>query len=109
MNAAASPFLPAGPMADPVARWLASQPKGKLRIAREIIRRRKALRAFRGDSWQREHGTQESGLLEGMRLALSYLCDRPGDISQSGAEGFISAVEDADQLVAKAAAEEGNR
>ncbi len=76
------------------ARWLATQPEPNLRIAREIISRRKTAR--RADRY-------DNGMIAGMRLALSYLSDRPGDISQTGAEGYIIDVENADDLVTRLA------
>lgn len=94
------------PMAASSARWLASQPEGDVAIAREILRRRAELPRFASDSFTTGH---DNGVIDGMLRALAMLSDRPGDISQTGAGGFVDSVEMADQLVAKAAAEEGNR
>lgn len=106
-EAAASP-LPADPMAASAARWLASQPEGNVAIAREILRRRAALRSpgRKADEWSDVH---QSGVIDGMLRALAMLGDRPGDISRTGAGGFVDSVGMADQLVAKAAAEEEAR
>lgn len=105
MSEATASALP-DPMAASAARWLASQPEGNVAIAREILRRRAALPRFASDSFTMGH---DSGVIDGMLRALAMLSDRPGDISQTGAGGFVDSVEMADQLVAKAAAEEGNR
>ena len=79
------------------ANWLASQDEKALRIAREIISRRQAFGSLpRGPRTASGALAHESGLIDGLRLALSYLGDRPGDISQTGAEGFIIDVEQAD-------------
>ena len=95
---------------DNAKKWLDSQPEPNLRIAREIISRRKALApralaedaSITGRAW-------ENGAIQGLRLALSYLSDRPGDISDTGAEGFIMQVESADEMAAEATAEEATR
>lgn len=73
-------------------RWLREQQPGALMIAREIMRRRAA----------NPSGMYESGTVYGLTLALSYLSDRPGDISSTGAETFISDVQDADARLAAA-------
>jgi hypothetical protein len=87
-------------------KWLHSQPEPNLRIAREIITRRKALAGVRADLRDTNTAVYENGVVWGMRLALSYLSDRPGDISDTGAEGFISNVESADEMAAEDAAAE---
>ena len=46
---------------------------------------------------ERVQRAYESGFIDGLRTALSCLGDRPGDISQTGAEGFIISVEQADE------------
>jgi hypothetical protein len=93
--------------AEAAADWLASQPESSLRIAREIITRRAVLQnpgpasaaedlvAWPGNDLSRRY---EEGMLAGLRLALSYLGDRPGDISQTGAEGYLTDVEFADRM-----------
>lgn len=84
------------------ARWLAGEPDGNLRIARDIIIRREAYRDLRDDAecWF------ASGQIDGMRRALAMLSGRPGDISQTGAEGYVSDVRFADELVAEGAGQE---
>lgn len=102
----------AGPdFAAAASRWLADQSAEQLRVAREVIHRRAQIRTLRGGSdWQRIEMAHQSGVISGMCIALSYLGDRPEDISDTGAEGFISAVADSDRMVATAAAgKEGAR
>lgn len=82
------------------AGWLAAQPEHMVRAARVII----ALRARRGEELSDGARWFNSGQIYGMGLVLSY-CGDPDDISDTAAEGFISAVESADQMVAGAAAE----
>ena len=82
-------------LAGSASRWLAEQDQRAVRIAAEVIARRAAYREVRESD--RMH---ESGVIYGLRLALSYLGDRPGDISDTGAEGFISEVEAADRYAA---------
>lgn len=92
----------ASKFAETAKRWLDAQPGPSLRIAREITKRRKELapRVLRegesvtGRAW-------ENGTIHGLRVALSYLGDRPGDISDTGAEGFITQVESADEMAAE--------
>jgi hypothetical protein len=86
---------------DAVRNWLARQNAGDLRTAREIIARREALTQFRPDADNDGHRWHENGVVWGMRLALSYYGPRPGDISDTGAEGFIRDVENADEMVAE--------
>ena len=86
------------------ARWLAEQDGRALLIARDIISRRKSLaeppRWTSPDSeFRRVSQARDEGVIAGLRLALSYLGDRPGDISDTGAEGFIVTVESADEYV----------
>jgi hypothetical protein len=84
-------------VSDSAKKWLEAQPEPNLRIAREIIARRKKTPLFRPND------AYDNGVIWGMRLALSYLSDRPGDISQTGAEGFIGDVESADGMTAETA------
>jgi hypothetical protein len=83
------------------ARWLAEQSPPRLRIAREIIRRREALKQLAGRPDRVVTTEHENGIAFGLLLALSYLGDRPGDISPAGAEGYLSQVGQADELAAK--------
>jgi len=84
--------------------WLASQNEAGLRIAREVTRRRGLLphaprRDIDPDYWH------DNGVIWGLLLALSYLSDRPGDISGTGAEQFITDVAYVDEYLAKAGAD----
>jgi hypothetical protein len=83
------------------AKWLARQDERAVRIAREIISRREALRQLPHREDSETTRLLDDGFIGGLRLALSYLGDRPGDISQTGAEGFIASVEHADELIAE--------
>lgn len=84
-------------LAECLRRWLEDEGEAKVAIAREVIRRRADL--ARGKGFGNVDGPHAQGMERGMILALSYLCDRPGDISQTGAEGFISDVQYADELL----------
>lgn len=90
------------------ANWLAEQPEGSLRIARDIIARRAAYRDPASRPQNQRSQVFESGEISGLRRALSMLSDRPGDISLTGAEGYILAVESSDLMVTGAAANEEN-
>ena len=87
---------------DTATKWLASQPESKLRIAREIIECRKALAQMRPDADSDVHRWSESGVITGLLRALSCLGDRPGDISDTGAGGYVTTVESADDMAAEA-------
>ena len=85
-------------LAESSARWLAEQNPKSLCITYEILSRREKFAAVRES--ERMH---ESGVIYGLTLALSHVQgDRPGDISSTGAEGFISNVESAGQYIAEA-------
>ena len=81
------------PGSESAAAWLAQQHPGSLLIVREILRRRSGALS----------DMHESGVVYGLELALSYLGDRPGDISLTGAGGYIDDVEHASRLAASQA------
>jgi hypothetical protein len=86
-------------------RWLNEQDPRALRIAREIIKRMEDLREVRArDEHERVFRSHSDGIIQGLTLALSYLGGRPGDISITGARGYLNHVEVADQYVAEAKA-----
>jgi hypothetical protein len=80
--------------------WLAQQDGRAVLIAREIITRREALTRMTPSNSGKPY---QNGFVAGLRLALSYLGERPGDISQTGAEGFIVQVESADRMLTEKA------
>lgn len=87
-------------------RWLDEQDPRALLVAREIIKRTDDLRSFRArDESERVFRSRSDGIIQGLTLALSYLGDRPGDISITGARGYLNHVETADRYITEAKAE----
>ena len=76
--------------------WLSDQDKRAVAIAQEIIKRRYEhsgrIPSGRDAEYLRRGRAFENGVISGLRLALSYLTDRPGDVSATEAEGFIADV-----------------
>ena len=95
-------------MAQAAQNWLDAQEPGRLLIAREILARREETRLNPGrNELQRAARRYDHGVIDGLRRALSFVSDRPGDISDTGAEGFIQNVRSADEMLAEAKQAEG--
>jgi hypothetical protein len=78
-------------------RWLADQDDTALAIAREIISRRASVARTDWRATSDPCGKpRDEGVIAGLRLALSYVLDCPGSVTET--DTYINRVSGADKL-----------